>query len=551
MDISTYTEQELELYIRDFAKRVVNKVSVEESQAMLEQLMMERERRNCDLDQLAIRLDLPEQPESNIFIEPTMVDIDNPTEPVPKIYHPQGLTVVSPTNPPPQAPHMAISPEPVYSPEEKDETAETYFDEEIAYDESESTEIFDEYPARRQEKWRRSPKKKSSTPIIIIISALSLFILVFGLGTIILIARYMSNDESEPVVADAAIEKEELPLPKPNIQDRRSKINNNFSNQNTRKPVIKKPKEAIVKVKSVKKLDIQLISAIYGDATNPKKQTNINSKIKSKLDRREYEFVISNDFAGSDPVPGRQKVLLLKYKQDGKTITQTINENSKVSFSEHPPIQKPVVKKPDPVVKDPVLTTSPNFNAILKTKEFTITPNNPKASFISKNQIKPGSLYSPVKDFTLVVQFKTTHDGTGFAEKSGDGVICCWADKEGFWTEETTSNRALIIKNGTVHFDVNWKGSIRGRTPVNDNKWHIVVLRYRKGKMEIYLDGKSEVSGKVFTDFPEHPTFFMINANTDVHIKHFNGSINRVKFFNGYIEPSQIASKPLLNWPEN
>jgi len=61
---------------------------------------------------------------------------------------------------------------------------------------------------------------------------------------------------------------------------------------------------------------------------------DVSRTIKQYLDAREYEFEMTNDVAGRDPAPGTPKVLLLKYKFNGKEISKKIAENGMVSFYE-------------------------------------------------------------------------------------------------------------------------------------------------------------------------------------------------------------------------
>jgi len=99
------------------------------------------------------------------------------------------------------------------------------------------------------------------------------------------------------------------------------------SQGNNRHPVYKRPK-------SNKKLDIEIISAIYGVEGNAQRSMDISKTIKQYLDAREYEFAMTNTFAGRDPAGGTVKVLILKYKFNGKTISKKIGENGLVSFYE-------------------------------------------------------------------------------------------------------------------------------------------------------------------------------------------------------------------------
>jgi putative heme-binding domain-containing protein len=99
------------------------------------------------------------------------------------------------------------------------------------------------------------------------------------------------------------------------------------SQGNNRHPVYKRPK-------STKKLDIEIISAIYGEEGNAKRSMDVSKKIQQYFDAREYEFEITNVFAGRDPAGGTAKVLVLEYKFNGKKISKTIKENGLVSFYE-------------------------------------------------------------------------------------------------------------------------------------------------------------------------------------------------------------------------
>ena len=97
------------------------------------------------------------------------------------------------------------------------------------------------------------------------------------------------------------------------------------SGGNNRHPVYKRPK-------SNKKLNIELISAVYGVPGNAKMQKDVRKIIQQHLDARDYEFNITNTVAGGDPAPGVKKVLLLKYKMDGKLMEKKVAENSAVPF---------------------------------------------------------------------------------------------------------------------------------------------------------------------------------------------------------------------------
>ena len=84
--------------------------------------------------------------------------------------------------------------------------------------------------------------------------------------------------------------------------------------------------------RSLKKLQIELIRAIYGEDGNTKRQMDVREVIQNQLDNWQYNFAMTNQLAGKDPAGGTVKVLDLKYKLNGKTYTKKIRENGTVSF---------------------------------------------------------------------------------------------------------------------------------------------------------------------------------------------------------------------------
>ena len=84
--------------------------------------------------------------------------------------------------------------------------------------------------------------------------------------------------------------------------------------------------------KNSKRLKLELISAVYGEDGNPAKQLNVLKELNSLIAKRDYDFKISNNIAGKDPAPGVPKVLVIKYKLNGKVITKKVKENTAVSW---------------------------------------------------------------------------------------------------------------------------------------------------------------------------------------------------------------------------
>ena len=93
--------------------------------------------------------------------------------------------------------------------------------------------------------------------------------------------------------------------------------------------VYKRPKTVNL---SVKKLNIEIISAIYGAPDDSSKSMDVRKVLQRQLDLRDYNFAIRNDLVGKDPAPGIVKALTLKYTLDGKTITKTVPENQTIQW---------------------------------------------------------------------------------------------------------------------------------------------------------------------------------------------------------------------------
>ena len=84
--------------------------------------------------------------------------------------------------------------------------------------------------------------------------------------------------------------------------------------------------------RSLKKLQVELISALYGEDGNPTGQIDLRPPIQKELNAQQYDITVSNSFAGKDPARGIVKVLNLTYKLEGKTYSKKFGENLTVSF---------------------------------------------------------------------------------------------------------------------------------------------------------------------------------------------------------------------------
>ena len=64
-------------------------------------------------------------------------------------------------------------------------------------------------------------------------------------------------------------------------------------------------------------LQIELISALYGQDGNPRRQMDVGKVIQKQLDGMQYDFAVSKKLEGKDPACGVVKILNFKYKLNG------------------------------------------------------------------------------------------------------------------------------------------------------------------------------------------------------------------------------------------
>jgi putative heme-binding domain-containing protein len=88
------------------------------------------------------------------------------------------------------------------------------------------------------------------------------------------------------------------------------------------------------KPKSNKKLNIELVAAVYGVEGDAKKQMDVRQVIQQRLAARDYDFEMSNAVAGRDPAPGVVKTLQLQYTPAGQLMEKTVRENGIVPFNQ-------------------------------------------------------------------------------------------------------------------------------------------------------------------------------------------------------------------------
>lgn len=82
-----------------------------------------------------------------------------------------------------------------------------------------------------------------------------------------------------------------------------------------------------------KTAEIVIKEALYGVPDDPTKQINLLDKLQAQVDAGNYEFQMTNVFAGKDPAGGVRKKLKLEYTLNGLPQKLTINENASIDLT--------------------------------------------------------------------------------------------------------------------------------------------------------------------------------------------------------------------------
>ncbi len=90
------------------------------------------------------------------------------------------------------------------------------------------------------------------------------------------------------------------------------------------------------------------------------------------------------------------------------------------------------------------------------------------------------------EDFTASLAFQTSSDGTLMAKCPATGK---WAP----------GSRALMIKQGTLVYEIGWLGKMTGGGNVSDGLPHVAVLVSREGHVKLWLDGVMVAERKSFS----------------------------------------------------
>ncbi len=144
-------------------------------------------------------------------------------------------------------------------------------------------------------------------------------------------------------------------------------------------------------------------------------------------------------------------------------------------------------------------------------------------------------------DFSLELLINTTANSlTGSQAYQGNGII--WSDVGGVADDFVLA----VLNNHLAFFDGDAGGgagaTIEGTTPINDGRWHhVVVTRQAGGLMQIWLDGRLEASGPAGLAVLDDNPIIDIGGNT-LDSRYFNGLIDEVAFYSRVLSPAEILA---------
>ena len=133
------------------------------------------------------------------------------------------------------------------------------------------------------------------------------------------------------------------------------------------------------------------------------------------------------------------------------------------------------------------------------------------------------------KDFTVVVGFQGGKNGALFAK-------CLEAGK---WVPDA---KALYLKNGSLIYDIGWKGALRAKSKVVKDREQVAVLVSEKGSVRLYLNGKLEGTRKDFAAGDPKTSRFKVGSAAEDFGGEFDGKISGLRFWKRALDDKEIAS---------
>jgi len=148
----------------------------------------------------------------------------------------------------------------------------------------------------------------------------------------------------------------------------------------------------------------------------------------------------------------------------------------------------------------------------------------------SKIVISDTALLKPTSAFTIGCWFKTNNTGAtkGLFQSFAYGALA----SAGIKLSISIANKmqAETGENSTANLTLN------GTTVVTDNAWHYAVMTYQNNYLQVYLDGKIEISGYALPPAYKATNYVRIGCTCDAgsDTNFMNGMIDDMFFINGY-----------------
>ena len=132
-------------------------------------------------------------------------------------------------------------------------------------------------------------------------------------------------------------------------------------------------------------------------------------------------------------------------------------------------------------------------------------------------------------DFTAMVSFETTKEGTLFSKCAAKGK----------WSPDA---KALYVRGGKLVYDIGWLGEMSGGPKVNDGKPHTAVLSVNGGMARLWLDGKVIAEKANFTKPDQKDHVFKVGrAASDFAGDFKKGNLRSVRVWKRTLPEDEIA----------
>lgn len=140
-------------------------------------------------------------------------------------------------------------------------------------------------------------------------------------------------------------------------------------------------------------------------------------------------------------------------------------------------------------------------------------------------------------DYSVTARIRAQQDGTIFSHTNATGP----------WVP---NGKALFVRGGKLCFDVGWVGVVTSKRAVGDGKWHQVTLTWKQqtGEVRLYVDGQVDATGvlKLLDKQVASATFRLGFAAEDFPTpSHFQGDIERVRFYQRVLTDKEVRSAPV------